>query len=113
MQNELAGSLPHGHQRRLGVAIALGASPKLLLLDEPVTGMTPEETQTMMDMIRKLADSGITIFLVEHDMKAVMTTCERLIVLDYGKKIAEGTPNKIKENEAVIRAYLGAGEDVT
>lgn len=113
LQNEMARSLPHGHQRRLEVAIAMAASPQLLLLDEPVTGMNPTETQEMMELITKVRDSGVTILLVEHDMRAVMGTCKRLIVLNYGKKIAEGRPSEIRENEAVIRAYLGTGGDVT
>ena len=107
LQNELASALPHGHQRRLGVAIALATSPKLILLDEPVTGMNPEETGEMMVTIRKIRDSGITVLLVEHDMKAVMGMCDRIVVLDYGQKIAEGVPSEIKENLTVIRAYLG------
>lgn len=113
LQNEMARSLPHGHQRRLEAAIAMAASPQLLLLDEPVTGMNPTETQEMMELIKKVRDSGVTILLVEHDMRAVMATCERLIVLNYGKKIAEGRPSEIRENEAVIRAYLGTRGDVT
>ena len=107
LQNELASALPHGHQRRLGVAIALATSPKLILLDEPVTGMNPEETREMMVTIGKVRDSGITVLLVEHDMKAVMGMCDRIVVLDYGQKIAEGVPSAIKENLTVIRAYLG------
>jgi branched-chain amino acid transport system ATP-binding protein len=107
LQNELASTLPHGHQRRLGVAVALATSPKLILLDEPVTGMNPEETREMMVTIRKVRDSGITVLVVEHDMKAVMGMCDRIAVLDYGQKIAEGDPKEIQENKAVIRAYLG------
>lgn len=107
VQNELANALPHGHQRCLGVAIALSTSPKLILLDEPVTGMNPEETREMMVTIRKVRNSGITVLLVEHDMRAVMGMCDRIVVLDYGQKIAEGVPSEIKENMAVIRAYLG------
>lgn len=107
LQNEIAKSLPHGHQRRLEVAIALATSPDLLLLDEPVTGMNPQETKEMMVTIGKIRDSGITVLLVEHDMRAVMGMCERIVVLNYGQKIAEGTPKEIREDEAVIRAYLG------
>jgi branched-chain amino acid transport system ATP-binding protein len=107
LQNELASALPHGHQRRLGVAIALATSPKLILLDEPVTGMNSEETREMMATIGKVRDSEITVLLVEHDMKAVMGMCDRIVVLDYGQKIAEGVPSEIKENLTVIRAYLG------
>lgn len=107
LQDEIAKTLPHGHQRRLGVAIALATSPELLLLDEPVTGMNPEETKEMMATIGKVRQSGVTILLVEHHMRAVMGLCERITVLDYGKKIAEGTPDEVRKNEDVIRAYLG------
>ena len=108
-----AQDLPHGHQRALGVAIALATEPKLLLLDEPVTGMNPEETAHMMDLIKKIRDErDLTIVLVEHDMKAVMGLCDRLSVLSFGKKLAEGTPEEIQNNKAVIEAYLGVDEDV-
>jgi branched-chain amino acid transport system ATP-binding protein len=111
LKEELAWNLPHGHQRALGVAIALAAEPKLLMLDEPVTGMNPTETQHMTDLIRKLRDEwGITILLVEHDMKVVMGLCDKLTVLNFGEKLAEGLPDEIKDNEGVIEAYLGANE---
>lgn len=107
-KNELAKNLPHGHQRKLEVSIALSAQPKLLLLDEPVTGMNPEETVDMMSLIKKLQGiKGFTIILVEHDMKAVMGFSDRIMVLNYGKKIAEGSPEEIKSNKAVVEAYLG------
>lgn len=112
MKNELAKSLPHGHQRALGVAIALATEPELLMLDEPVTGMNPEETTVMMDHIGKLRERGITILLVEHDMRAVMGLCERITVISFGRKIAEGTPDEIKNNPEVIEAYLGGEEHV-
>lgn len=108
IKDELAGNLPHGYQRMLGIAIALAASPRLLLLDEPMTGMNQEETEAMMELIKRLNKSGITILLVEHNMKAVMGICERIIVINFGKKIAEGHPTEISQNEEVIQAYLGA-----
>ncbi len=105
-----AGSLPHGHQRALGVSIALACNPTLLLLDEPVTGMNPTETADMVERIRKIRDKGITIILVEHAMKVVMDVSDRITVLNYGQKIAEGLPDEIKENREVIEAYLGREE---
>lgn len=107
-KDESAKNLPHGHQRALGIAIALAAAPKLLLLDEPATGMNPEESNTLMQRIRNIASKGITILIIEHDMKLVMGLCERVVVLNQGKKIAEGPPDEIKENREVIQAYLGA-----
>jgi len=113
LKYELAWNLPHGHQRALGIALALATEPKLLMLDEPVTGMTPVETEHMMGLIRKVRDSGVTILLVEHDMKAVMGLSDYITVMDFGEKIAEGTPAEIAHNEMVIEAYLGREELVT
>jgi len=107
LKDELAANLPHGHQRILGVCLVLATNPKLILLDEPVTGMNLSETQTMIDLIRQIRDRGITIVIVEHDMKAVMNLCDRISVLNYGKKIAEGLPQEIRGNKEVIEAYLG------
>ena len=106
--HELAKNLPYGAQRRLEIARALAAKPKLLLLDEPAAGMNPQETQELMEMIRWIKkEFGLTILLIEHDMSLVMGICERIYVLEYGEIIAEGIPKEIKENPEVIRAYLG------
>ena len=107
LQNELVNNLPYGYQRILGVCIALATGPKLLLLDEPVTGMNQTEIHKMLGLIREVRDSGITIIMIEHNIPAVMGLCDRIVVLDHGKKIAEGLPKEIKENKAVIEAYLG------
>ena len=112
LKNELGANLPHGHQRALGVAIALACEPKVLLLDEPLTGMTPTEKAQMIDLIRKVHQQGITILVVEHDMKSVMELCNYISVLDFGKLLVEGTPAEIQNDEAVITAYLGT-EDIT
>jgi branched-chain amino acid transport system ATP-binding protein len=108
---QLAKNLPHGHQRILGIAMALAVQPKLLLLDEPVTGMNVEESERVMSLVQTIRDRGTTILLVEHNMKAVMGTCERIVVLNFGQKLSEGTPMQVREDPAVIEAYLGAGVD--
>jgi branched-chain amino acid transport system ATP-binding protein len=105
---ELAKNLPYGDQRRLEVARALGSDPALLLLDEPTAGMNPNETADMMSLINKLrTDLGLTVLLIEHDMKVVMGISDRVTVLDHGERIAEGTPDEVRRNPRVIEAYLG------
>ena len=106
--NEVAKNLPYGKQRRLEIARALATEPKLLLLDEPAAGMNPQETHELMEMIRWIREKfDLSILLIEHDMGLVMGVCERIYVLEYGMKIAEGTPEEIKNNSRVIEAYLG------
>lgn len=102
-----AGDLAHGHQRALGMAVALAARPDIMLLDEPFTGMNPEETNRMMALMRKLRDAGVTILLVEHDMRAIMGLCDRITCMSFGRMLAEGSPAEIRGNPAVVEAYLG------
>ena len=113
IKDELTQNLPHGYQRVLGVAIALSANPKLLLLDEPLSGMNASEVSESVAFISKIRSAGTTILLVEHNMTAVMEVCDRIIVLNFGRKIAEGSPEEVRRNREVIEAYLGAGEHVT
>ncbi len=109
--DDLAANLPHGHQRALGIAIAMAAEPELLMLDEPCTGMNPDETAEMVNLINKIRDRGVTILLIEHDMKVVMGICDKITVINFGTKIAEGTPAEIRKDELVHEAYLGSDFD--
>ncbi|MEZ5591313.1 MAG: ABC transporter ATP-binding protein [Gammaproteobacteria bacterium] len=111
VKHELARSLPHGYLRALGIAIGLAAEPKIILLDEPFAGMNPEETDRSIEMVRGIRERGVTVLLVEHDMRAVMRISDRIVVINFGKKIAEGNPRDIQNNDAVIEAYLGREDD--
>jgi branched-chain amino acid transport system ATP-binding protein len=105
--NVMADALSYGEQRRLEIAIAIAAEPRLLLLDEPAAGMNPEEGQRLVGMIKKIRDRGVSILLVEHHMRVVMGVCDRVVVIDHGIKIAEGAPSDVVNNPDVIRVYLG------
>ena len=106
-----ADSLSYGNQRLLEIARALATKPKLLILDEPAGGMNEQETDALIETIARIKARGITVLLIEHDMSLVMQACEKLVVIEYGRKIAEGTPDEIKVNKKVIEAYLGADDD--
>ncbi len=111
--DELAANLSYGHQRRLEIARAMATGPKLLCLDEPAAGFNPAEKQNLMDLIRRVRDRGFTVLLIEHDMRLVMGVTDRVVVLEFGRKIAEGLPAEIRDNPAVIAAYLGVDEDAS
>ena len=110
--NDAAKNLPYGYQRRLEIARALATNPKLLCLDEPAAGFNPAEKKELMGLIRAIRDQGYTVLLIEHDMSLVMGVTDRIVVLDFGRKIAEGSPAEVRANPAVIAAYLGEPSDV-
>ena len=109
-KDEIARNLSHGHQKMLGIAIALAANPKLLLLDEPLAGMNPAEVSKALETIGEIRVRGTSVLLIEHNMRAVMSICDRIVVLNFGTEIARGLPEEVKQNKEVIQAYLGAGE---
>jgi len=113
IKDQPARSLPHGYKRILGIAVSMAPDPQLLLLDEPLSGMSAEEVKRAVTLVRRIWERGTTILLIEHNMRAAMNLCQRIIVLEMGRKIAEGSPEEVRANREVIQAYLGAGKHVT
>ena len=111
LANAQAGSLAHGHKRMLGIGLALMCEPKLLLLDEPLAGMNIAEVDDTLVLVRRLWEDGLTVLLIEHNMRAAMSVCERFLVLNFGRTIAQGTPEEIRSNPEVVKAYLGTAAD--
>src|SRR4029077_8123325 len=111
--NTASRQLPYGYQRRLEIARALATDPKLLCLDEPAAGFNPAEKEDLMELIRTIRADGYTVLLIEHDMRLVMGVTDRIVVLEFGKKIADGLPMEIRDNPAVVAAYLGVPDDAT
>jgi branched-chain amino acid transport system ATP-binding protein len=109
LNDEIASSLAYGNQRRLEIARALATEPKLLMLDEPAAGMNPQESRNLMDLIHRIRDKGITVLLIEHDMKVVMGVCERVVVINHGEWLTAGAPAAVRNDPGVIEAYLGTG----
>ena len=112
-KDEIAKNLPHGHQKLLSIALALATNPKLLLLDEPLAGMSPKEVDAALEIIAEIRRQGKTILLIEHNMAAVMNICDRIVALNFGTEIANGLPEEVSKNQDVIQAYLGVGENAT
>jgi len=113
LKEEVAGTLSHGHRKLLQLAMALTVRPKVLLLDEPASGMNLDEITSMMNLVKKTQQKGVGIILIEHNMRVIRDYCDKVVVLDYGQKIAEGTPDEVSVNEEVIKAYLGEAQHAT
>lgn len=108
LKDEIAQNLSHGYQKTLVIALALASNPRLLMLDEPVTALNPERVYVIMALIKKISERGITVILIEHNIRAIMGVCDKIVVLNFGKKLIEGRPEEVRNNRNVIEAYLGA-----
>jgi branched-chain amino acid transport system ATP-binding protein len=113
LKDQIAATLSHGYQRTLSLAISVATRPPLLMLDEPVTALSPERMSNILDLIKRLRDEGSTVLIIEHNMRALFNICDRIVVINYGNKIAEGTPSEVKDDPVVIAAYLGVKKGVT